>query len=187
MQLTKLKGETWKKVYLEEWRPNECYHISSMGRVISDKHRKRSLKFKFSNINGYEAFSAIRKDGSTHLVYVHRIVAELFLENNENKAFVIHLDHNKVNNDADNLMWATRAEMIKHNKRNPLVIAGKEKNKRVKPYSKLSEGKVKMIKRKLFDPNRKTRLRLIAKQFGISEMQLHRIKIGENWGDVTDF
>ena len=43
MQLTKLKGETWKKVYLEEWRPNECYHISSMGRVISDKHRKRSL------------------------------------------------------------------------------------------------------------------------------------------------
>ena len=187
MLLTALQGETWKKVSLEEWRPNECYHISSEGRVISDKHRKRSLSFKFSNINGYEAFSAIRKNGSTHLVYVHKIVAELFLENNANKTYVIHLDHNKVNNNVNNLKWATRAEMINHNKSNPLVIKGKEKNKRLKPYSKLSEGKVKMIKRKLFDPNRRTRLRLIAKQFGVSEMQLHRIKTGENWGDVTDF
>ena len=114
-------------------------------------------------------------------------MAELFLENNANKTYVIHLDHNKVNNNVNNLKWATRAEMINHNKSNPLVIKGKEKNKRLKPYSKLSEGKVKMIKRKLFDPNRRTRLRLIAKQFGVSEMQLHRIKTGENWGDVTDF
>jgi hypothetical protein len=34
------------------------------------------------------------------------------------------------------------------------------------------------------DPNRKTRLKLIAKQFGISEMQLYRIKSGENWGHI---
>ena len=40
------------------------------------------------------------------------------------------------------------------------------------------------IKKMLANPNRKTRLRLIAKQFGISEMQLYRIKSGENWGHV---
>jgi hypothetical protein len=42
-----------------------------------------------------------------------------------------------------------------------------------------------MIKRKLSDPKRKTRMKMIAKQFGISEMQLYRIKTGENWGHVT--
>jgi len=30
-------------------------------------------------------------------------------------------------------------------------------------------------------------LKMIAKQFGISTMQLHRIKTGENWGHVTDY
>jgi hypothetical protein len=40
------------------------------------------------------------------------------------------------------------------------------------------------LKRKIFDPKRKSRLKIIAKQFGISEMQLYRIKSGENWGHV---
>ena len=34
--------------------------------------------------------------------------------------------------------------------------------------------------------NRKTRLKMIAKQFGISEMQVHRIKTGENWSYVSE-
>ena len=40
------------------------------------------------------------------------------------------------------------------------------------------------LKKKLLDPNRRTRLKVLAKQFGVSEMQLHRIKTGENWGDL---
>jgi len=53
--------------------------------------------------------------------------------------------------------------------------------------TKLTETKVKLIKRKIFDPNRRTRMKMIAKQFGISEMQLYRIKSGENWGSVTEY
>ena len=52
--------------------------------------------------------------------------------------------------------------------------------------SKLTETKVKFLKRKLNDPNRRTRLKILARQFGVSEMQLHRIKTGENWGYVTE-
>jgi DNA invertase Pin-like site-specific DNA recombinase len=40
------------------------------------------------------------------------------------------------------------------------------------------------IKKLILNPNRKTRLKIIAKQFGISEMQLYRIKTGENWGHI---
>ena len=44
--------------------------------------------------------------------------------------------------------------------------------------------KLKCSRKKLLDPNRRTRLKVLAKQFGVSEMQLHRIKTGENWGDL---
>ncbi|MDO6596577.1 HNH endonuclease [Oceanihabitans sp. 2_MG-2023] len=185
--LTKLSGEHWQTISKDTWRTNEKYHISSLGRIYSEKHQQLKLNFKCSEINGYEAFSAIKKNKKTNLVYVHRIMAELFIENPENKPFVIHKDFNKKNNVVSNLAWATRQEVTTHNLKNPLVIKSKIKRKENHKHFKLSEGKVKMIKRKLFDPNRKTRMRLIAKQFGISEMQLYRIKSGENWGHVTEF
>ena len=52
-------------------------------------------------------------------------------------------------------------------------------------YTKLTETQVKLIKRKINDPNRKTRMKIIAKRYGVSVMQLYRIKSGENWGSVT--
>jgi hypothetical protein len=48
----------------------------------------------------------------------------------------------------------------------------------------LSYAQAVVLKKKLLDPNRKTRIRILAKQFGVSEMQLYRIKSGENWGDI---
>jgi hypothetical protein len=41
-----------------------------------------------------------------------------------------------------------------------------------------------VIKTILSRPNQKTRLKMIAKQFGVSEMQIRRIASGENWGHV---
>ena len=43
-------------------------------------------------------------------VYVHRIIAKLFVENPENKPFVNHLDCNRANNKASNLEWVTSKE-----------------------------------------------------------------------------
>ncbi|WP_452230765.1 HNH endonuclease [Lacinutrix sp. MEBiC02404] len=185
--LTKLPGEHWQLISKDTWHSKEKYHVSSLGRVYSEKHQQLKLNFRCSVINGYEAFSAIKKTGKTDLVYVHRIMAKSFIDNPEEKPFVIHKDFDKKNNEISNLSWATRKEVTTHNLKNPLVIEGKRKRKKNTRHFKLSEAKVKMIKRKLFDPNRKTRMRLIAKQFGISEMQLYRIKSGENWGHVTDF
>lgn len=41
-----------------------------------------------------------------------------------------------------------------------------------------------LIKKMLARPEQKTRLKMIAKQFGVSEMQIRRIASGENWGHV---
>jgi hypothetical protein len=94
---------------------------------------------------------------------------------------VIHIDYDKNNNHVENLKWASKREKELHQFSNPTwddIV----KNKR-KGNAKLTEGKVKIIKRQL--RNKRTRITMIAKRFGVSDMQIHRIKSGENWGDVS--
>jgi phage antirepressor YoqD-like protein len=71
--------------------------------------------------------------------------------------------------------------MVEHNRSNPNVL-NKKMPKNSKQY-KLTETKVKLIKRMLKADT--TRLGMIAKQFGITQTQLNRIRSGENWGYVT--
>jgi len=109
-------------------------------------------------------------------------VAQHFLEQGDG-VYVIHLNYDKKNNKVENLKWATKKEKENHQFTNPEYLNRPKK----RTYSKLTEAKVRLIKRKIHDPNRRTRMKMIAKQFGISEMQLYRIKSGENWGTVTDY
>ena len=156
--------------------------ISNYGRIKRKKaHEDKWELSKYAYVSGYVSFWIKKKDKKiTSSSYAHRAVASLFVKKKEDQNFVIHLDFDKTNNVASNLKWVNRAELNEHNKKNP--VHKKRVGKRT--YSKLTEGRVRMIKRKINDPNRRTRMRLIAKQFGISEMQLYRIKSGENWGSV---
>lgn len=70
--------------------------------------------------------------------------------------------------------------MTKHQHTNPK----RRKKYGIKPGAKLTIGKATIIKKKLLDPNRKTRLRIIASQFGVTTTQLYRIKSEENWGEI---
>jgi len=56
--------------------------------------------------------------------------------------------------------------------------------KRKHQGNKLNSTQVMFLKKKLLDPNRKIRLKILAKQFGVTEMTLQRIKTGENWGHI---
>ncbi|MBL4746792.1 MAG: HNH endonuclease [Flavobacteriaceae bacterium] len=171
--------EIWKTYYEEDWNENERYEFSNYGRIKSFKFDSvHGTLISGSEVNGYKTIHARRNTGKTTSRYVHKIVAQLFLDKPEKAKFVIHLDFQKHHNNVINLKWASQAELSLHHTLNP-------DNRFRKPkYSKLSETTVKLIKRKLADPNRKTRLKVLAKQFGVSEMQLWRIKSGENWGHV---
>ncbi|GLB51482.1 hypothetical protein NBRC110019_05210 [Neptunitalea chrysea] len=184
MNFINLRNEEWKEYRKENWKEGQVFKVSNYGRVIGPKDIDRPKLLKTYQVSGYEYFMAKKVTDKNELVYIHRAVAELFLDNSEGKRFVIHNDFDKLNNHVNNLAWVTRSELTKHNMENPSVIAGKERKKTQPSFSKLTESKVKLLKRKINDPNRRTRLRILAKQFGISEMQLYRIKSGENWSHV---
>jgi hypothetical protein len=174
-----LDGEVWVNLHLNgDLSDNQRFHISNLGRVKSFNIKPRIGKIiKQGSLNHYHSITTRKKDGKTKGHLIHRLVAQYFLEKpSEEHTFVIHKNYDKLDNNAFNLAWATKREKEQHQFSNP------KHNSR--PYSKLTEGQVRIIKRKLADPERKTRLKMIAKNFGISEMQLYRISSGENWGYV---
>jgi len=175
--------EEWKMIEFDEnIAEHEVYAISTHGRIKSYKvDRENGMVIKQSSFGGYKRIPLKQKTNRRTARYTHKLVAETFIERtSEDQKYVIHLDYNKHNNNVWNLRWATKEEVEAHQKNNPMYRSA---SKRI-TYSKLTPGRVKMIKRIINDPNRKTRMKIIAKQFGVSVQQLYRIKWGENWGHV---
>jgi len=183
--------ETFKEVHLDASLKLR-YAISNFGRLISFKETFEDGRLlKGTTINGYRILHyKIRKDDEvkTQHTFFYNLVAQQFLvKTNEEQLFVLHLDRNRANDCVDNLKWATREEMLEHSRNSPYVKEGRKvtAEKRTKANgSKLTQTEVILLKKRMLDPNRKTRVKMLAKQFGVSEMQLHRIKTGKNWGHV---
>jgi len=180
-------NEEWKDLNFEKGALRKKYAISNYGRIVSyiDKLENGTL-VRGGTLRGYKTLP-VRPFGKSKTFYVHKLVAEYFLKReDDDHKYVIHLDYNKENNFIENLKWASKDEMFAHQQKNPVVLEAREKQKGRKTVKghKLTATQVMRLKKKIMDPNRKTRLKLIAKQFGISEMQLYRIKSGENWGHI---
>jgi len=95
------------------------YSITISGRVYSHiKHCFLSTKSKAGGrkkdrSDGYNVVCL--SDGEIQKIqYVHRLVAEGFIENKDNKETINHIDGNKSNNHVDNLEWATYSENMIH-------------------------------------------------------------------------
>ncbi|GAB2581416.1 HNH endonuclease [Spirosoma areae] len=185
-------NEKWVLISFEGIVNPPRYEVSNYGRLrsyqssatTSAKHpatKALSKLIKGSVIQGYRSLN-IRSEGKTLNRYVHKLVAEQFTNRDTpDQIFVIHLDHDKQNNHYQNLKWATKEEMIDHNRNNP-YLKNRQLPRQTRNY-KLTESKVRIIKKLLL--NDKNRLKMIAKQFGITHTQLNRIRSGENWKHVT--
>lgn len=119
---------------MQEWRDvvgfEDDYEISSTGTVRSkDRVRKyyNSSRGKFYTMNlrgrvrtpsitfdGYEEVHLMKGKDINYYARVHRLVAEAFIPNPENKPFINHRDGNKRNNCVDNLEWCTAQENTRH-------------------------------------------------------------------------
>ena len=181
-------GEEYKDI--DAGMTNKRYAITNYGRLISYYEQIENGAFLKvgTHAQGYKIWH-YKSEGKAKAYLLHRLVALYFLESpSENHIYVIHKDHNKANNVVSNLAWATFDEQLKHADTSEAVIERKENHKHRSEITgrgaKLTVGKVRLLKKILFDPNRTTRMKMIAKQFGISTMQLYRIKSGENWAWV---
>lgn len=173
-------------------RPAKRYAVSNYGRLmcftdsVSDGKLLNTWK-----CNGYHVFQYfIVVDGKRKKTSktIYNMIGEVFLEKlSEEHRHVIHLDYDRGNDHHSNLKLVTRDEALAHRRKSPYVIAAQKKLVETKIKAdghKLTTTQVMLLKKQIFDPNRKTRLKILAKRFGISEMQLYRIKRGENWGHI---
>ena len=90
--------EIWRKI---AGHPN--YSISNFGRVIDDRTGRELSQ----NKNRQSGWYRVCVDGKKE--YVHRLVAQTFLEKPEDCNDVIHLDGNPENNSIGNLEWGRRS------------------------------------------------------------------------------
>lgn len=107
---------------MEEFRDIEGYEgryqVSSYGRVYStpkDGKPERFLKLNPQKKNHTTYYSVVlSKNGKTTTKSVHRLVANAFIPNLENKPHVNHIDNDGTNNNVNNLEWVTHIENMLH-------------------------------------------------------------------------
>ena len=115
--------EVWKDVKNYEG----YYIVSSMGKVKSldrivlgkngvSSFRSGKLKSNVTDRWGY-LLVLLSKNNKQKLCRIHRLVAEAFIPNPENKPHIDHINTDKKDNRVENLRWATRSE----NMNNPLT------------------------------------------------------------------
>lgn len=111
--------EIWKDVIGYEG----FYQVSNLGRVKTlgnNKFNKEKIMKSTISDNGYFRIGLI-KDNYQKRYFVHRLVAESFIENFENKKQVNHINGIKTDNNVENLEWNTSFENMQHASLNGLL------------------------------------------------------------------
>ena len=135
--------EVWKDIKNYEG----LYQVSNLGNVRSiDRYKEIIVKnqygkyvcnkfYKGYTLNpqiymGYKCIG-LYNNGKYKIKKVHRLVAEAFIPNPENKPQVNHIDGNKLNNNINNLEWNTAGENTYHAYKNNLI---KHYNREINQY-----------------------------------------------------
>lgn len=113
----------WKEIKGFEglYKVSDTGLVKSIERVVLEKNgrtkriQERVLKVD-TQITKHTSYLRVTlsKNGETKRYSVHRLVAEAFIENPENKPFVNHIDNDATNNNVSNLEWVTHSENMKH-------------------------------------------------------------------------
>ena len=148
--------EIWRTAIYKGVIYEGLYKVSNLGRILSLNYNhtgKSKLMKLFETKKGYLQVR-LYKDSESKWCRAHRLVAETFLENPENKPQVNHKDEDKTNNfvflnedgsvdkEKSNLEWKTPKENSNHGTRNERIAkanTNRNKSKKVLQFSKSGE------------------------------------------------
>ncbi|PTK22497.1 NUMOD4 domain-containing protein [Staphylococcus hominis] len=181
--------EEWKDV---EGFPN--YMISNCGRLYSKTHvtvfedgRRRKFEGQFIKIykskNGY-SIARLSHKGVKKTKYIHRLVANHFIEKNSGKNEINHKDGNKSNNKIENLEWCTSKENKVHGWQNKLYKPHNNMRGTKHGNCKMSEKQVLEI-RKLYDEKKKT-LKELSLLFNAPHSTIQKIVYRKTWKNLEE-
>lgn len=117
--------EIWRDIKGYEGR----YQISNKGKVKSlmdwngnassrSYYKREKELIRTDNGHGYLIVSLRNMNAKRQNKYVHRLVAEAFIENPNNYKVVNHIDFNILNNNVENLEWCTTKQNVRHSREN---------------------------------------------------------------------
>lgn len=167
LTLDNLDGEQWLSI------PDyDKYAVSNFGRIKSLRGRwGESRILKPSLVRGY-LHVALCSGGEPKHFNVHRLVAQAFIPNPQNKPQVNHRDGNKLNNHVSNLEWTTSAQNQRH-----AVDIGLKKSGEGCSWSKLTQEQVLYIRE---NPEGLTAIAL-ASLLDIDQVTISAIQRGMIW------
>ena len=144
--------EIWKTVVYDGEIYEGLYKVSNLGRILSLNYKntgKPDLMNPSTNTDGYLKVN-LSKNRKTKNCYVHRLIAETFLENPENLPEVNHIDQDKTNNfvflnedgsvdkEKSNLEWKSPKDNCNHGTRNERISKANTNGIRSKKVLQLS-------------------------------------------------
>lgn len=189
--------EIWKDIvgFERMYQVSNLGRVKSMGKII---YKSNGVRQTFSErilkpgrgSHGYYGVALYNKGmGETHLI--HRLIADAFIPNPDNKPMINHIDSDKTNNSISNLEWVNGKENSNHasvrgrmrRNHNQRINYRLSKIGELNPMSKLSNADVKNIKRLIPFMKQKD----IANIYNINATVISNIKNNKRWNSCPLF
>ena len=154
------------------------YMVSNQGRIFSLK--TNCFMEGTHTESGYVRIKLRDSEGKQHIKAKHRIVAESFCKNEENKPYVNHIDGDKDNNHPSNLEWVTSKENTQHAIETGLIYTIGEKSH----FASIDEETAHNIC-KLIEEGNMT-LKEIAKYLNVGYDCVKKINSGKSWKHISN-
>ena len=159
--------ERWKEIegFYGYYLISDFGRIKSIGGWCGSAKRKEKIRSTSLTKDGYIKVRLNKKD-KDKTARVHRLVAEAFIPNLENKDTVHHKDGNKQNNHFSNLEWFDRSEQMYHAydlqlKKSQTGIENKN--------SKLTSDDIKEIRKLYVRQSKEYGTVALAKKYGVTD------------------